>query len=97
MSEAPILSIVIISWNVREDLRECLRSLWRNGEGLAMEVIVVDNASTDETAEMVRQEFPQVRLVVNERNLGYTKANNIGIRLSRGKFVLLLNPDTVSA
>ncbi|MDT7971791.1 MAG: glycosyltransferase family 2 protein [Armatimonadota bacterium] len=95
MSEAPILSVVIVSWNVREDLRECLRSLWRNGEGLAMEVIVVDNASDDGTAEMVRQEFPQVRLVVNERNLGYTKANNIGIHLSRGKFVLLLNPDTV--
>lgn len=95
MSEGPILSVVIVSWNVRDDLRECLRSLWRDGEGLAMEVIVVDNASTDGTAEMVRQEFPQVRLVVNERNLGYTKANNIGIRLSRGKFILLLNPDTV--
>jgi GT2 family glycosyltransferase len=62
MSEAPFLSVVIVSWNVREDLWECLRSLWRNGEGLAMEVIVVDNASDDGTAEMVRQEFPQVRL-----------------------------------
>ena len=68
MSEAPILSVVVVSWNVREDLHECLRSLWRDGEKLAMEVIVVDNASDDGTAEMVRQEFPQVRLVVNERN-----------------------------
>lgn len=103
MSDAPLLSVVIVSWNVREDLRECLGSLLGTGEqGLgigkgmpAVEVIVVDNASTDGTAEMVRREFPQVKLICNSENLGYTKANNIGIKQSRGKYILLLNPDTI--
>ncbi len=95
MSHSPILSVVIVTWNVREDLRECLRSLFDNSGAVPMEVIVVDNASQDGTAEMVRAEFPQVHLIINEQNLGYTKANNQGIRASRGKYVLLLNPDTV--
>jgi len=99
MKEKPILSIVIVSWNVREDLRECLQSLFRDEEcrvkGGEIEVIVVDNASTDGTAEMVEGEFPQVKLLANHQNLGYTKANNIGINYSRGKYILLLNPDTI--
>ncbi len=103
MSDAPLLSVVIVSWNVRDDLRECLQSLLGTGDlgsGTGkqlseIEVIVVDNASMDGTAETVRREFPQVKLIVNDENLGYTKANNIGIRQSRGKYILLLNPDTV--
>ncbi|MFN4180296.1 MAG: glycosyltransferase family 2 protein, partial [Armatimonadota bacterium] len=103
MSDSPLLSIVIVSWNVQEDLKECLQSLLRTGncglgtgeQRLPIEVIVVDNASTDGTVEMVRREFPQVRLIVNSENIGYTKANNIGIKESRGKYILLLNPDTV--
>lgn len=96
MTDAPVLSVVIVSWNVRDDLRECLQSLLHTeAPPLDMEVIVVDNASTDGTAEMVRREFQRVQLLVNDRNLGYTRANNIGIRLSRGKYILLLNPDTV--
>jgi GT2 family glycosyltransferase len=99
MKEKLVLSIVIVSWNVREDLRECLQSLLRDEgsrlESGEIEIIVVDNASTDGTAEMVNLEFPQVKLLVNSQNLGYTKANNIGINHSRGKYVLMLNPDTV--
>jgi len=99
MKEKPVLSIVIVSWNVREDLRECLQSLLREEgsrlESGEIEIIVVDNASTDETAEMVEYEFPQVKLLVNPQNFGYTKANNIGIKHSRSKYIFLLNPDTV--
>jgi GT2 family glycosyltransferase len=99
MKEKLVLSIVIVSWNVREDLRECLQSLLREEgsrlESGEIEIIVVDNASTDGTAEMVNLEFPQVKLLVNSQNLGYTKANNIGINHSRGKYILLLNPDTI--
>jgi GT2 family glycosyltransferase len=99
MKEKPVLSIVIVSWNVREDLRECLQSLLRDEgsrlESGEIEIIVVDNASTDGTAEMVNLEFPRVKLLVNSQNLGYTKANNIGINHSRGKYILLLNPDTI--
>lgn len=99
MERTPVLSVVIVSWNVRDDLEECLQSLVederRNLESGEIEVIVVDNASTDGTTEMVKREFPQVKLIVNHENLGFTKANNIGIRHSRGKYILLLNPDTV--
>jgi len=99
MKEKLVLSIVIVSWNVREDLRECLQSLLKDEgsrlESGEIEIIIVDNASTDGTAEMVNLEFPQVKLLVNSQNLGYTKANNIGINHSRGKYILLLNPDTV--
>lgn len=99
LGRTPTLSVVIVSWNVSEDLRECLRSLLDfRLQGLGtdeVEVIVVDNASTDETVKVVRKEFPQVKLIVNSENLGYTKANNIGIRESQGKYILLLNPDTV--
>ncbi len=99
MGEKPVLSVVIVSWNVCEDLRECLRSLVLGAkcglQGSEIEVIVVDNASTDGTVEMVEREFPQVNLLVNPQNFGYTKANNIGIKHSRGKYILLLNPDTI--
>ncbi len=99
MKGKPVLSIVIVSWNVRKDLRECLRSLLKDEgsrlESGEIEIIVVDNASTDGTAEMVEHEFPQVKLLVNPQNLGYTKANNIGIKHSCGKYILLLNPDTI--
>jgi len=90
------LSVVIVNWNVRELLRRCLHSVLASGRlgGLAMEVIVVDNASSDGSVEMVRAEFPPVRLIANEENLGFTRANNQGITASRGRYVLLLNPDT---
>lgn len=94
------LSVIIVSWNVRELLRRCLDSIVASMGGLPAhsprpyEVIVVDNASQDATAGMVRQEFPWVRLIVNPENAGFTRANNQGLRLSRGRWVLLLNPDT---
>jgi len=88
------LSIVIVSYNVREMLRDCLRSLPAGTEGLETEVFVVDNASTDGSAEMVAAEFPQVRLTASRENLGFTRGNNVALRECTGRHVLLLNPDT---
>lgn len=85
------LSIIIVSWNVKDKLRECLRAIQPGG--LDIEVFVVDNASHDGSADMVRQEFPNVRVIANEANLGFAKANNQAIRKSSGRYVLLLNPD----
>lgn len=94
---APDLSIVIVNWNVRDLLKSCLRSIYRGGistDRLRLETIVVDNASTDGSVEMARQAFPQVTLIANEDNAGFTGGNNQGMALSRGRYVLLLNPDT---
>lgn len=96
MSE-PAVSIVIVNWNVREMLRACVRSVLDRG-GLArpeMQIIVVDNASADGSAEMMRREFPQVELIANSENLGFGRANNQALPRCRGRHLLLLNPDTL--
>jgi GT2 family glycosyltransferase len=88
-------SIVIVSWNVCDLLRACLRSLpAAAGPDLQTETVVVDNASTDGSAGMVQAEFPQVRLLIQPVNRGFTGGNNRGIAAARGRTVLLLNPDT---
>ncbi|HYE51408.1 MAG TPA: glycosyltransferase family 2 protein [Azospirillaceae bacterium] len=89
------LSIVIINWNTRDMLRDCLESVARGLEGVAAETFVVDNASTDGSADMVEMEFPGVRLIRNARNMGFAAANNQAIRRAAGDFVLLLNSDTL--
>jgi GT2 family glycosyltransferase len=89
-------SIIIVNWNTQYDLCNCLRSIFRQSEdNLSLEVIVVDNASTDDSVRAVRTRFPEVRIIENTENRGFAAANNQGIRASVGKFVLLLNPDTV--
>jgi N-acetylglucosaminyl-diphospho-decaprenol L-rhamnosyltransferase len=93
----PDLSIVIVSWNVRDLLRQCLRSIFTSAQlkdSPTCEVIVVDNVSTDGTTEMVRAEFPDVHLIVNEENLGYPGANNQGLAIAQGRYRMILNPDT---
>jgi len=87
------LSIVIVSWNVREKLRENLAALYRSQGDFSFEVFVVDNNSRDKTAEMVEREFPKVKLITNQTNLGFAKANNQAIKYVSGKYILLLNPD----
>mgnify|MGYP000436249468 CR=1 FL=1 len=89
------LSIVIVSWNTRKLLEACLRSVYAETRGLTFEVFVVDNASVDGSPEMVERAFPQVRLIRNAANVGFARASNQALRLSRGRYVLLLNPDTV--
>src|SRR5690242_21708625 len=95
---SPELSIVVLSWNVEELLAGCLGSL----EGAAgvwwerTEVIVVDNASGDGSVEMVRRRFPWARVIALPENLGFTRGNNAGIEAARGRYVFVLNPDTVA-
>ena len=92
----PDLSVVIVSYNTRDLLRNCLRSL-RESVGLDLEIIVVDNASSDGSVEMARAEFPEARLLAQTFNTWYCGGNNIGIAAARAEFVLLLNPDTEAA
>ena len=91
------LSVVIVSYNVRSYLEECLKSVQKALEGIEGEVFVVDNHSDDDSVEIVRQEYPWVNLILNLENLGFAKANNQAIRRAQGEYVLLLNPDTVVA
>lgn len=88
------LTIVVVSWNVRELLRACLVSIDRGRGALSLQVIVVDNASTDGSAEMVAGEFPWVELIASAENVGFPAGNNLGLARARGRHVLLLNPDT---
>ena len=90
------LSIVIVSYNVRDYLRECLHSVPAACGGLSVEVFVIDNASRDESAALVRREFPNVHLTVNSENLGMARAVNQVLPLVRGRYALLLNPDAVT-
>jgi GT2 family glycosyltransferase len=94
MPELLDVSVVIVNYNVRDLLRDCLRSLEPDLGELGGEVWVVDNASADGSAEMVATEFPTVRLLHNAQNRGYAAANNQAIRQARGRYVLILNPDT---
>jgi N-acetylglucosaminyl-diphospho-decaprenol L-rhamnosyltransferase len=89
------LSIIIVSWNVADLLAECLDSIFNAPTQLQIEVIVVDSASSDHTVPMVRERYPQVRLLPQNSNLGYTRCNNIGLKSATGRHLLLLNPDTV--
>lgn len=91
----PDVSIIIVNWNAREYLEGCLRSLQNGHRGVSYEILVVDNASDDGSVAMVAQRFPGVQVISNGHNCGFAKANNQGIRQSRGRHILLLNPDTV--
>ncbi len=89
------LSVVIVNYNVKYFLEQCLHSVQRASEGIEAEVIVVDNNSVDGSVGEIRQKFPGVRIIENPENLGFSRANNQAIRESSGRYILLLNPDTV--
>ena len=93
---SPDVSIVIVSFNTRELLRNCLRAIPAACAGRTSEVFVVDNQSHDGSADMVEKDFPSVRLVRSERNLGFAAGNNLAFKLATGRFIYCLNPDTVS-
>jgi len=89
------VSVIIVSWNTREYLHNCLTSIYDETDGVLFEVIIVDNASHDGSANMVRTEFPQVVLIKNGENRGFAAANNQGMKVAQGRYLLLLNPDTL--
>lgn len=89
------VSIVIVGWNVRDLLRNCLDSVYKQTKGISFEVIYIDNASRDGSIEMVKDNFPETIIIANTTNKGFVKANNQGFEIAQGRYVLLLNSDTV--
>jgi len=90
------LSIVIVNYNTKEFLKNCLNSVMESTKNISFEIIVVDNASHDGSPEMVKKEFQNVRLIANEQNVGFSRANNQGIKISKdSRYVLFLNSDTI--
>ncbi|MEP4147474.1 MAG: glycosyltransferase family 2 protein [Halioglobus sp.] len=89
------LSIIIVNWNTRDMLRDCLNSIPEKNKDLSVETIVIDNASQDGSATMVSTEFPQAKLIQNTDNLGFGTATNQGMRMATGRYLLLLNSDTL--
>ena len=90
------LSVVIVSYNVRDLLRQALHTLLRACDSIAYEIFVVDNASADHSTNMIEREFPEVKLIANKKNQGFSKANNQAMALAKGEYILLINPDTIT-
>lgn len=89
------LSIIIVSYNVCDLLRDCLHSIYQQNMTITFEIIVVDNASEDNSVAMVDAEFPEVNLIANEDNIGFAGGNNLGLKQVRGRDIVLVNPDTI--
>jgi hypothetical protein len=89
------LSIIILCWNDRHVIADCLRSIHVNTHSTEFEIIVSDNGSTDGSIGFIRSSYPMVRVIENGRNLRFAKANNVGIRACQGEYILILNPDTI--
>ena len=89
------ISIIIVSWNVKDDLVNCLDSIYRNPPSQEYEIIVVDNASTDDTVATIKRQYKNVLVIENLTNSGFSAANNLGIHKARGQYLFLLNPDTI--
>lgn len=89
------VSIIVVAWNVHDLLYDCLKSVYDQSQGIEFEVVYVDNASEDGSVEMVKTKFPEVRIIENDENKGFIIANNQGIEIASGRYVLLLNSDTI--
>lgn len=91
------LSVIILNYNVRYFLEQCVISVQKALESIDGEIIVVDNHSMDDSCEMIRNNFPNVKLISNNQNLGFPKGNNLGVSMAKGEYICILNPDTVVA
>lgn len=89
------VSVIIVNYNVKYFIEVCLHSVFRAAEGMAVEVIVVDNNSKDDSCAMIRAKYPEVILIENKSNAGFSKANNQGVAIAKGEYILFVNPDTV--
>ena len=92
----PILSIIIVNYNTGKLLSDCIRSLWLNNHFLLPEIIVVDNNSSDKSIDLAKANSDKIRFILNDENVGFAKANNQGLQIAQGQFILFLNPDTVA-
>src|SRR5262245_16405719 len=93
MSPLPVLSVAIVNWNTRDLLLDALASIYTAPPPYPFEVLVVDNASSDGSAEAVAADYPQIQLIANPENSGYAKGNNQAMKAAKGAYILLLNPD----
>jgi GT2 family glycosyltransferase len=91
------LSVIILNYNVRYFLEQCVLSVQAALKNIDSEIIVVDNNSADDSCGMIRRRFPHVKLIANTENAGFPKGNNIGVASAQGKYICILNPDTVVA
>ncbi len=89
------LSIIIVNYNVKEFLQNLIHSIAKAAVNIKYEIIIIDNASDDGSAEFIKDKYPNVKLIVNNKNLGFSKANNLGLKIAQGKYFLILNPDTL--
>jgi len=90
-----ILSIIIVNYNAKELLKNCLKSIFQKMKDIDFEVWIIDNASSDGSLEMIKKEFPKVKIIANKENLGFARANNQAIKKAKSKYIFLLNPDTI--
>lgn len=93
LPDTPTLSVIIVNWNTKRLLLQCVQSIMETADSVTHEILVVDNNSTDDSVGVVRSSFPRVRLIVNEHNLGFSKAANLAISHTRGAYILIAHPD----
>ncbi len=91
------LSVIILNYNVQYFLEQCILSVQRAINNLDAEIIVIDNQSSDDSCQMVKSHFPEIQLIENKENVGFSKANNQAVSVANGEFVCILNPDTAVA
>jgi len=94
MSENPLVSVIVLNYNAGELLLNCIESIKKSAYK-NLEIIVVDNISTDKSQKICKEKYPDIKLIQNNENFGYCEGNNIGIRAAKGDYIIILNPDTI--